>query len=79
MDYYATAAFGHHYTKIDANDILQSSCVFKFEPTNPIAAFPAKLSAYPPDPTSIRKCRESTDWDSADQGNSWKESILTIE
>ena len=76
LDYYATAAFGHHYTKINANDILQSSCVFKFEPTNPLAAFQAKLSAYPPDPTSIRKCRESEDWDSAEQGNSWKESIL---
>ena len=92
LDYYAMLAFGHYYSNVDVQQVLNEACVFKFSPINPTVVVPQheaciaaaarkrkthNLSAYPADPMSIPQCMMSPDWQTTDQGNTWCESILS--
>ena len=92
LDYYAMVAFGHLYTGFNVQQALDETCMFKFSPINPTVAVPqhegaiasaartrkgGNLSAYPADPQSILQCTKSPDWTSAEQGNTWQESVLS--
>jgi transposase InsO family protein len=77
VDYYAIMAFGDRMTQVD---VQTQECRQNTE--NSIRAHASrrnsnKKSAYPTDPQSITGCQRSENWEKPEQGNSWKESILT--
>ena len=77
VDFYAAISFSHLMPNaVNLSDEIQNmnshaAMLSKQHKTNP------KMSAYTLDPISVEECKKSEDWSAPQQGNSWKQTIMS--